>query len=106
LERRAFLLEDEYRHSDAKVMGETRIPAGIYELGILKQDTPLTLKHQNSKLYKGWFHFYIEVMDVPKFSGIYFHAGNRDEHTAGCQIPGTYPVIYNRDPEQSHYNLG
>jgi hypothetical protein len=94
-----FLLEDEYRHADAKVMGETRIPAGIYELRIREQDTPLTLKHQNSKLYKGWFRYHIEVLDVPNFSGIYFHAGNRDDHTGGCQIPGTYPIIYNKDFE-------
>ena len=43
---KAHSLEDEPRLD--KIKGETRIPAGRYKLGIRKEDTPLTLKHQIS----------------------------------------------------------
>jgi hypothetical protein len=68
-----------------KVSGKTRIPAGRYRLGIRKEDTPLTLKHRESKYYKGWFEYHIEVLDVPDFAGIYFHMVNNHKHTDGCQ---------------------
>lgn len=92
-----FLLEDEYRK--VKVRGESRIPAMVYELGIRKEDTPLTLKHQENKYYKDWFTYHIEVLNVPNYSGIYFHSGVIDEHTMGCQLPGTYPIINKNDFE-------
>src|SRR5690606_21556125 len=78
------VLEDEFR--EKKVKGETRIPAGRYELKILKVETPLTLKHR--KAYGDWFKFHIEITNVPGFTGIYFHSGNTDAHTDGCLLPG------------------
>jgi hypothetical protein len=78
-----FIIEDEYRAE--KLLGETRIPAGRYKLGIRKELTRLTQKHRESKYYQGWFEYHIEVLDVPNFTGIYFHMVNNDDHTAGCQ---------------------
>lgn len=78
------VLEDEFR--EKKVKGETRIPAGRYQLRILKKDTPLTLLHR--KHYGDWFKYHIEVCDVPDFTGIYFHSGNEDKHTDGCLLLG------------------
>lgn len=78
-----FIIEDEQRK--VKVAGETRIPAGRYRLGIRKEDTPLTLKHRRSRFYKPWFKYHIEVLDVPDFTGIYFHMVNDADDTAGCQ---------------------
>lgn len=80
----AFTLEDEHR--DQKVKGETRIPTGLYELKILKKDTPLTLKHRET--YGAWFKYHIEITNVQGFSGIYIHAGNDDDHTDGCLLLG------------------
>lgn len=80
----AFIIEDEPR--DIKIVGETRIPCGRYKLGIRKQDTPLTLKHR--KAYGSWFKYHIELLNVPKFTGIYIHSGNTEKHTMGCQILG------------------
>lgn len=77
-------LEDEYR--DDKVMHETRIPAGRYELKILKQDTPLTLKHRKS--YGAWFKYHIEITGIKGFTGVYVHVGNTDDHTSGCLLLG------------------
>lgn len=81
-EFKGFVLEDEHR--DEKVKGETRIPAGFYELKIRKEDTPLTIKHRQA--YGAWFKFHIEVTGIPNFSGVYFHAGNDDDHTDGCLL--------------------
>lgn len=79
-----FGLEDEYRQ--VKVMKETRIPAGTYELKILKMATPLTLKHREA--YGAWFEFHIEITGIPNFQGVYIHAGNDDDHTDGCPLGG------------------
>ena len=79
-----YTLEDEFRA--VKVKGETRIPAGYYELKIRKEDTPLTIKHRAS--YGAWFKYHIEVTGVPNFQGIYLHAGNDDTHTDGCLLIG------------------
>lgn len=79
-----YSLED--RHRDVKVKGETRIPAGYYELKIRKEETPLTLKHRID--YGAWFKFHIEVTGVPNFQGIYLHAGNNDTHSEGCILIG------------------
>jgi hypothetical protein len=80
----AFTLEDEHR--DVKVMHETRIPKGTYELKIRKEDTPLTIKHRTS--YGAWFKHHIEVTGIPNFSGVYVHAGNDETHTSGCLLLG------------------
>lgn len=79
-----FGLEDEYR--DVKVMKETRIPAGFYELKIREELTPLTKKHREA--YGAWFEFHIEITNIPNFVGCYVHAGNDDDHTDGCPLGG------------------
>lgn len=79
-----FVLEDEFRSE--KVKGETRIPAGYYELKIRKDDTPLTLRHR--QYYGTWFKYHIEVSNVPNFTGIYIHAGNDETDTDGCLLIG------------------
>jgi hypothetical protein len=79
----SYTLEDEFRAS--KVSGETRIPAGFYELVIRKQDTPLTKKYQDRY---PWFKHHIEVKNVPGFTGVYMHIGNTDQDTDGCILLG------------------
>ncbi len=79
----AYTLEDESR--EVKVSGETRIPAGVYELVINAADTPLTLKYRKKYI---WFKYHIEIKNVPGFKGCYFHLGNSDDDTAGCVLVG------------------
>jgi len=79
----AFSIEDEPRVF--KIKGETRIPAGRYRLGIRKEDTPLTLKHRASNWYSSWFDYHIEVLNVPNFTGVYFHIVTSEQYTEGCQ---------------------
>ena len=78
-----FTIEDEAR--DTKVMGETRIPAGEYELKLRKEGG----YHQRyvkkyGSMHKGMIH----VQDVPGFTYILWHTGNTDEHTMGCLLLG------------------
>lgn len=67
-----FTLEDEKRN--IKVHGETRIPAGTYELGIM-----FSGKRQRNM---------IEIMNVPGFKYIQIHTGNTDDDTDGCLLIG------------------
>jgi len=76
-------LEDEYR--DEKVMKETRIPAGTYQVDIQQTDTPLTLKYQAKY---PWFKKHLEIKKVPGFTGVYLHIGNFDADSAGCILVG------------------
>lgn len=78
-----FTIEDEAR--DTKVKGETRIPAGTYELKLRKEGG----YHQRyvkkyGSMHKGMIH----VQDVPGFTYILWHTGNTDEHTMGCLLLG------------------
>jgi hypothetical protein len=75
-------LEDEYR--ELKLSGETRIPAGKYELKIRKEDTVLTIKHRTT--YGSWFKYHIEIVGIKNFSGVYIHSGVSEKHTDGCLL--------------------
>ena len=78
-----YTLEDEKR--EEKVMAETRIPAGTYEIKLRKEGGfhgRYTKKY--GSMHKGVLH----VQDVPNFKWILIHTGNTDEHTAGCLIVG------------------
>ena len=79
----AYTLEDEQR--DTKVLGETRIPNGVYKLGLRK------VGGYHARYTKRFPHIHIgmlHVLDVPGFEYILIHCGNTDEHTAGCLLVG------------------
>ena len=62
-------------HNEAKVKGETAIPAGRYRLG---------LRHSPK-----FGADTIWVLDVPGYEYILFHAGNTEKNTEGCILVGT-----------------
>jgi hypothetical protein len=78
-----YTLEDEKRL--IKVGGETRIPAGTYDLELRKVESRLTLKYR--KLYD-FFTWHIQIMRVPNFNYVYVHIGNDDEDTDACVLIG------------------
>ena len=85
--KRTFLcytLEDEQR--DAKVWGETRIPAGTYKLTLRSEGGwhNRYLGKFGTPFHKGMIY----VNDVPGFEWILWHAGNDDDDTAGCLLLG------------------
>jgi len=82
-------IEDEKR--DVKVSGETRIPAGFYELKIWndgQNPNQWVLDHRAKYNLNGdnWFEFPIEVTKVPGFSGVLIHTGIDQSHTDGCLL--------------------
>ena len=79
---RCFTLEDEQR--DIKIAGKTRIPQGRYEI-IMRQGSP-SFGHLDDQ--NDWHNGMLWLQDVPNFTWIYIHAGNRHENTAGCILVG------------------
>lgn len=77
-------LEDEVR--DAKIYGETAIPAGTYEIK-LRTAGGKTLQYARRfpDMHKGM----LWLQDVPGFSWVYIHIGNFPEDTEGCILVGT-----------------
>jgi hypothetical protein len=80
----SYTLEDEYRKE--KVMSETRVPAGTYNVtlrteGGFYQDYT---ERFGSDFNKGM----LWVRDVPGFEYILIHIGNTDEDTSGCLLVG------------------
>ena len=82
-----FGLEDEYRED--KVPGETRIPAGTYQIRLR---TVGGFHAKYSKRYGDMHRGMLHVQDVPNFEYILIHTGNTDEHTAGCLLVGEQAV--------------
>lgn len=63
------------------------IPAGRYRLQQKKLLTPLTLRYR--KNFQSWFTWHIEIANVPGFTDVYFHIGNRPEDSDGCVLVGS-----------------
>lgn len=84
----SYTLEDEHR--DVKVAGETRVPAGTYQI------TLRTVGGFHARYLDRYQEFHkgmLWVRDVPGFEYILIHAGNTDEHTAGCLLVGNTQKI-------------
>lgn len=64
--------------------GDKRIPSGFFELKIHATETPKTLLFRKTL---PWFEFFIEVTGIPGFSLVFFHPGNSERDTEGCQCP-------------------
>jgi len=79
----SFTLEDEHR--TLKISGETRIPAGRYQLKLrLIGSHHGRYRRKFPDIHKGM----IEILQVPGFSDILLHIGNTDDDTAGCLLVG------------------
>jgi hypothetical protein len=79
-------IEDEGRA--VKVMGETRIWSGVYELKILRVDNDWVKSHRAkyNKLGDEWFKYPIEITNVRDFKGILVHVGYGEKDTEGCLL--------------------
>ena len=78
-----YTLEDERRA--LKIKGETRIPAGIYDIQFRKEGG---FHNKYSKRFADIHKGMLQVMDVPNFDYILLHCGNTDEHSSGCLLLG------------------
>lgn len=79
-----YTIEDEARNK--KVYGETRIPEGVYKLGI--RDVGGFHNRYLNKFGKDFHKGMIQIMQVPDFEYILLHIGNDDDDTAGCILVG------------------
>ena len=77
------VLEDSF-HFD-KIAGETRIPAGLYKLGLRNSGG---VNDQYKQRYKDKHHGMIEIQGVPNYEYILIHCGNTSAHTKGCLVVG------------------
>jgi len=78
-----FFLEDQFRE-EPKVMHETRIPAGTYELTLVESPR---YRDRYQKRFPEMHKGMILLKDVPGFTGILIHTGNDDDDTSGCLLP-------------------
>lgn len=79
-----YTLEDEYRK--VKVKHETRIPAGTYVIKLRKYGKwHERMKKRYITIHKGM----MELIDVPNFTDILIHPGNKESDTSGCILVGT-----------------
>ena len=77
-----YSLEDQF--NEPKVPGETRIPAGKYQI-ILRTDGGMNSRYTDRfSFHKGM----LWLQDVPDFTFIYIHTGNNDDHSEGCILTG------------------
>lgn len=79
---RCFTLEDQ--HQKVKVPGETRIPAGRYEIKLRAAGG----LHDKYKLRYPWHVGMLHLQSVPGFEWIYLHPGTTDFDTLGCILTG------------------
>lgn len=79
-----YTLEDEYR--TVKKFGETRIPAGRYQIKLrtVGGKHERYLDKYGPEFHKGM----LWLQDVPNFQWILIHSGNDDGDTAGCLLVG------------------
>jgi hypothetical protein len=86
--RICYTLEDEKRA--VKVWGETRIPAGEYEIKLRKEGGHHA-RYTKFDFHKGMLH----LQNVPNFKWILIHIGNNDKDTAGCILVGSVLISKN-----------
>ncbi|MEE9393729.1 MAG: DUF5675 family protein [Planctomycetota bacterium] len=78
-----FTCEDEHRAQ--KVHGETRIPAGRYQIKLRTEGG----RHARYKTAFPLSHVgMLWLQDVPGFEWVYIHIGNDDDDTLGCILVG------------------
>ena len=78
-----YTLEDQYQA--VKVMHETCIPEGTYDI---KFRTVGGFHTRYKERYGAEHYGMLWLQDVPGFEYILIHTGNTDEHTSGCLIVG------------------
>lgn len=78
-----YTLEDQFQAK--KVMHETRIPEGRYEITLRKEGTFHT---KYSKSFSGIHKGMLWIRNIPGFEYVLIHVGNTDNDTSGCILVG------------------
>lgn len=75
-----------------KVAGETRIPAGLYEIK-KRLVSPMARRYDHKYddiAHNGMLH----LQDVPEFTDVYVHVGNDDDDSQGCLLVGYIAYLH------------
>lgn len=72
-----------------KVHGETRIPAGTYDI---KLRTVGSFHDRYKRKFGDWHQGMLWLQDVPGFEYILIHTGNTEADSSGCIIVGTRAI--------------
>ena len=84
VEERFFCYSLEDQFNEPKVPGETRIPAGRYQI-ILRTEGGMFGRYAARF---PWHRGMLWLQDVPDFKFIYIHVGNKDDDSEGCILIG------------------
>ena len=77
------VLEDVER---AEMLGDKLLTqSGTYKIGFKEQQTVLTEQYRERF---PWFHWHLEVKDVPRLKYVYLHVANREVDKSGCLMVG------------------
>ena len=77
-----YVLEDQF--NEPKIPGETRIPAGRYQIKY-RDEGGMIVRYKNRF---PWHKGMLWLQDVPDFQFIYIHVGNKDDDSEGCLLVG------------------
>lgn len=77
-----YVLEDQA--NEPKIKGETRIPAGRYQIKFRDEGGMIVRYKKRFDWHRGMLH----LQDVPDFQFVYIHVGNKDDDTDGCLLVG------------------
>lgn len=83
-----FVCEDQ-RQKGEKIPGETRIPAGVYEI---KLRTEGGMHQRYAERFPDMHQGMLWLQNVPNFTYVYLHIGNDDDDTLGCPLVGLNAV--------------
>ena len=77
-----YTLEDQF--NEPKIPGETRIPPGRYQIK-LRNEGGMTQRYgKRFDFHVGMLH----LQDVPGFTFVYIHVGNKDDDSEACILVG------------------
>ncbi len=78
-----YTLEDQF--NEPKIPGETRIPAGTYDIKLRAEGG---MYPRYKARFSPWHRGMLWLQDVPGFQYIYIHVGNKDDDSEGCILVG------------------
>jgi hypothetical protein len=87
------MLEDTFR--EQKIKGQTRIPAGTYDIGFRKEGRfyEAYLKSKDEYIKEFVKKYGVpHLQNVPNFDYILIHSGNSDADSSGCLISGNATI--------------
>lgn len=84
--------EDRVREEGVKVMHETAIPAGTYDI-TMNVKSPKYSNYQKYPWAEEFGGYLPRLLNVPQFEGILIHVGNNATHSSGCILVGQNKVV-------------